>query len=663
MPCFLDNIGLGMWERDKEGFKDLITYVANHGEGIRGYYDVPYLNYHFGHVQMIARTRKDNENHLHITGLDTHCRGRSIWKLRIADVLDEGELDPLYKKLLLKGVNGKGLFPAHIVNADVLPSFKKEETIVLQMIAFSEEFHCYRTEEEYELTRPLGRNGQKLIHRKDTIYPSGYFSSDNSRKDEIYIHGTLLGRFNGDLEVNGKSEHYFLKCPVRTQFGCLEIAVHSSKLTKETVLNMDPGAIIECKAILAGDAAIYNYEKGINKDPEHNLKLLAYTLENGDPERLRPVLTEETIWQSDTLTKPIIGAETIIAYLHSMKEQGVNCNTEYATINTTTSICDMSYPAGTKCFIIQYANQKLTPGIVFIDYDQNNNIKRITIKPAEEYQYTTEPKPPREINLAEAFTAISYKDNMLRRAKHYGLFPADLQLHQVEEFIEPRIQKLNKLTGTLQVRFTEKTFANAFMRGLQSDRTKKYDKSEMEAIGAQFERDYIFLTRDEDQRKLLREAVNFTAALGCLFKEKQAVKQETEPEPIILFLPMDKRLWYDYLTQTVLYAYTSGNFEPMIGFLADNFQHGSLWVSETLNHKAAIPYYLGKGNAIQKSGKYPTGKIVKIHNTSEESSLGVLLKQESDDGSIINILAIPTLEQNLISRLYITDPKLYNIEE
>ncbi len=657
MPCFLDNIGLGLWEHNKEGFRDMIRYVANHGEEIRGYYDIPYINYHFGDVQMIARTRRDEENHYHVTGLDTHCRGRCIWKLRIEDVLEEGKLDPLYKKLLLKGINGKGLFPAHIVNADVLPSFKKDETIVLQMIAFSEEFHCYRTEEEYELTRPLGRNGQKIIPQKDTLYPIGYFSDDSSKKDEVYIHGTLLGRFNGDLQVKDKKEHYFLKCPVRTQYGCIDIAVHASKLAKETILNMEPGSIIECKAILAGDPAIFQYEKGIIRNPEHNLKLMAYTLENGDPQRLQTVLAESAILQSASASESHIGTGNVLNYIRSIQKAGVNCHTTYTTISESSK----NHPSGTRCIIINYANPKLTPGIVFLEHDSNNNIIRIDIEEANDYQYTVDPISDTENNVTAAFKTISYKDRILRRAKHYGIIPENMQSSQVEEFMVQRIQKFNKLTGTLPVRFSESTFANAFLRGLQSDRTKSFNKGEMETIGKQFEHDFRYLTRDEDQPKLLREAVNFTAALGCLYTKKLETKSETETR-IPPFLPQDKHLWYEYLAQTILFAYTTGNFEPMIGYLSDDFEHSSLWVIETLNQKAAIDYYLKKGLAIQK-GKLPEGKLVKAPDATKRSELCILLKQELDDGTISHVLAVPTFDRNLITRLYITDPKLYHFEE
>ena len=62
---------------------------------------------------------------------------------------------------------------------------------------------------------------------------------------------------------------------------------------------------INCLARLSGDAAIYDYEEGMVKNAENNLKLVAYTLEDGDPKRLRSVAAENFHYHSDSSGKDI----------------------------------------------------------------------------------------------------------------------------------------------------------------------------------------------------------------------------------------------------------------------------------------------------------------------------------------------------------------------
>lgn len=138
MPNFLDNFGLESFNEDEDSLMGLLGHVVKEGKGINGYYGIPYLNTHLGDVQVIARIKRNDEGNYECCGFDTHCKGRSVWDVRIVDELNPLDDDPLCKRLFLKSVEGDCPFIASIVNADVLPSFSKDEIIKLQMMLVSQ---------------------------------------------------------------------------------------------------------------------------------------------------------------------------------------------------------------------------------------------------------------------------------------------------------------------------------------------------------------------------------------------------------------------------------------------------------------------------------------------------------------------------------------------
>lgn len=59
---------------------------------------------------------------------------------------------------------------------------------------------------------------------------------------------------------------------------------------------MRVGAVVSGICIISGDVALYEYENGIVKDLEHNLRALRYSFVHGEAERLYSILAENAVY-------------------------------------------------------------------------------------------------------------------------------------------------------------------------------------------------------------------------------------------------------------------------------------------------------------------------------------------------------------------------------
>ena len=133
-------------------------------------------------------------------------------------------------------------------------------------------------------------------------------------------------------------------------------------------------------------------------------------------------------------------------------------------------------------------------------------------------------------------------------------------------------------------------------------------------------------------------------------------------------------------------CYTTGNFEKLLSIITDDYEHHSFWVLEPMRGKETVtPYYIGKGNAIRKSGERIKSKIVRISEnpksvpvaelnvngkTVHNSRVSVwtdfgkacVLMEQDVNGEIIRTLAIPSVnDEGMMTQLLITEPALFNL--
>ena len=75
----------------------------------------------------------------------------------------------------------------------------------------------------------------------------------------------------------GKEKHNaYIRCIIGTQYGDLELVHTIDQVAEEQRCNIKAGAIVSGAFVLSGDAAIYEYEKGMVLDAEHDLRLLRF---------------------------------------------------------------------------------------------------------------------------------------------------------------------------------------------------------------------------------------------------------------------------------------------------------------------------------------------------------------------------------------------------
>ena len=132
---------------------------------------------------------------------------------------------------------------------------------------------------------------------------------------------------------------------------------------------------------------------------------------------------------------------------------------------------------------------------------------------------------------------------------------------------------------------------------------------------------------------------------------------------------------YTEMSKIIRKCYLSGNFEPMLELMTDDYQHHSFWLLDPIEGRENLEqYYRTKGKAIAESDGFCAGRLVKIADPFEGGRRGgnfvvfadigkvcVLFAQECD-GKIIHTLAIPTLtEDGRLKQLCITEPALYNL--
>ena len=83
---------------------------------------------------------------------------------------------------------------------------------------------------------------------------------------------------------------------------------------------MWPRAAVPSVFVLSGDAAIDDYAEGIVLDEEHNLALLRYTLQTGNPRRLKNVLTEDAVYVSEASRQAWNGRDAIMDRLQYVRD-------------------------------------------------------------------------------------------------------------------------------------------------------------------------------------------------------------------------------------------------------------------------------------------------------------------------------------------------------
>jgi hypothetical protein len=439
MADFFENLGLDWLVKTEDDIVRLFSLVAQEGAPLVGYDNTIYMNYHFGDAQLIAREIiSDADEKIEVVGMDTHSRGSCVWNTRLSEMnVTPKDADAAQRYCVLKRAeDGSGMAVAHIVNADVLPSFLEDDFVRLQMVGFGVDFHYFADEDEYSESCPEGHDGKKWLLSDGTIIPTGLMFNHDPDRDEaekncdldahVLLRGTVKKLLWGVLDFNGDKENGYIRCYVDTQYGELEL-IHTLEQTDESDRSkIKIGAIISGIFVLSGDAGIYEYQKGVVFDEEHNLRLLRYCFVRGNAKRTRHAFTEDAIYKSASSGKEFNGRDQIIEYLQYVHDANSAEDLKYrAHMAVITSIDDdgekpPEYPIGKRCVVLAKEDNKNYESIAFIDTDENGKTIKLSLSVDSIYHFKIDDIPKSYGVFEDVKLPESVMEPIINRARFHG---------------------------------------------------------------------------------------------------------------------------------------------------------------------------------------------------------------------------------------------------
>ena len=372
----IENLGLEVLAHNEQEAATIISSVVVEGKTVQGYYNKPYINKTFKDVEFIIRTdHNDIDGKNEIAGIDVHCAGGCVWDAEILEDLTLAESGETEKRILVKDIGNKsGMAVVNIIKSDVLPTYQRGAKIKMQVAAFPTSLEIIESKEddkvEYIFPTVLEKN----------IDESGHFNKSDIEEINIvkgHIHRMRYGRF----EFNGELHKPFVILTVGTQFGELDLAVSHNTIKEIGAEKFVEGATVSAEAVLTGDVAIYEYEQGMIRDEEYDLKAIAYALAEGGSERIKKILSDECIYESTEGGWQEIGALQVVRRINDIS------STLRGTISTR--IAEISAKtdedAINKCIVIEYRDGSRS--LVFVEYDLNKKIKSITVKNSSDFEF------------------------------------------------------------------------------------------------------------------------------------------------------------------------------------------------------------------------------------------------------------------------------------
>ena len=333
MPLNLKSVGLGVLSDD---FVDKMLAIAYmRGSRVKGYYGIPYMNMHFGNVQLVLTpsTNHGEDRKFTDAAADIHIDSPlcCLWDVKILHPVPCAHTGKLTKHILVSPPEGDGTCIISVLNSDVLPSYKSGEKIKMQMAGMAVDVNYFAAEDDY---RCREHEFHERLQYTEGSLPTGKIlpltghstvadPEDNSDGVPVsypnFVTGIVKEIHPGVVRFGDANEVTFLRIFLETEFGTLCIAHSSDQVQENDRKYVYPGAYIACTFILNGDASIYIDCTGYEQTRENTLKLLEYSLSEGDPERLRTVMIDETEYKSEYNGKVFSGKDECIEWLQKVR--------------------------------------------------------------------------------------------------------------------------------------------------------------------------------------------------------------------------------------------------------------------------------------------------------------------------------------------------------
>lgn len=397
MANFSENYGLDFL-MDDSAVSGFLGHIIEKGKCIRGYYGYPYFYEPFGDVEYWIKTESDSKGELTVAAIDSHCGGDCVWDMVCTGIdITPKSFAKLGRTLILSRTDGSGgMLPVDLITADVLPSFSEGDRITAQVIGLPLNISYYANEDEYAADQPEDKNGKKWMMAVNSMCPLSFLVNHDPDKYEqgkeydtdAYVHfaATVTGVYHGAFELDGNRENMFIRCCADTQYGPIEFDHTIDQVDEDQRKNIKVGSVVSGICILSGDVAINEYENGAVKDLKHDLMLLGYSVTDGDCERLRSVLTDDTVFYSEASGNELRGSDSIIEMFKQFKAaRGGSLSAHSAEVASVDG--ETEYPVGTRCILISCGEEDSCDAALFIDVSREGMIERIEASNDGRYRF------------------------------------------------------------------------------------------------------------------------------------------------------------------------------------------------------------------------------------------------------------------------------------
>lgn len=445
MANLLDSYGLDFLGEDEDTLMGAVRYTVQEGKAITGYYGTPYFYMPVGSAEFWVSSEKGENGQLAISGFHTHCGGKTIWDMVCSDIdLAPKDCAKTERIMMMSPCTGDGgMIPVNIITADVLPSFLKGDKLTLQLVAPCLDVYYYATEEEYDKSVPTDKRGKKWAIADGALMALPFLANrlvDNYEEGKEYDNDAYVNfkakvtrLYVGTFEIGEQKQNTFIRCFAETIYGEMEFDHSYDQVPEDLRENIKVGSIITGVCMISADAAIGEYENGIVKDFDHDLRLLRYTFTKGEAERLRSVLTDDSVYETETSGSSYTGADAIIDRFNYVHENHEGAYIAHIAEITEHGEPGLEFPVGTKCIVLADNEEDNYESIVFLSVDKDGNISHIKVSTDSRYRFRVE-KPERiKTPLDDIEIPESVAQPIISRARFHGFLDYDLEDKQILE--------------------------------------------------------------------------------------------------------------------------------------------------------------------------------------------------------------------------------------
>lgn len=398
MGEFIENYNLDCFTENDDSLFSLFCHIAVNGKEYHGYNDTTYFYNSYGDVEFMVYAKDTADNKKTITGFSVHSGNSDVWKMKYTGLdFTPEDIAPFRKTAFFSPCTGeKSWLPIDVVNADILPGISKNDEILMQIVAHPLSISYYPDEKTFIEDQPECANGEKYLVANGSLLPLQFLLNHRPSEGDaecdynedllVNFTATVKQLFVGEVQFGEKSDEAFIRCCADTMFGELEFVHTIDQVPDQFIDNIKVGAIISGVCVISADVAIYEYENGIVKDFNNNLRLIRNIVTDGNADSMSAVLAEDAVYETDTYNKSYVGKQAIIdRFKYITEHKNFEYFTYFATI--TEAPADSVYPSGTRCIVLAPEHPSNIESLLFISVDNDGMITAIKIADKSLYEF------------------------------------------------------------------------------------------------------------------------------------------------------------------------------------------------------------------------------------------------------------------------------------